>query len=198
VLYRRACWLVALGCTESLIDDPADDSAMGPISFELIPSVCTHRWYEPVVQFRVLRQIESAARSTPRLRHFVLGVLLGSGCDMDTMQRAKSMGQLSERAKTMLEACGGDGTEADCAVATGDPEQVERVRRDLAELEAKHGKLEKVEMEVWMPPEPAEDKPGLTIGLAFYGGQQYRFNAHWVEVVNGDLALRNWRIQEKP
>jgi hypothetical protein len=48
VVYRRACWLVALGvllgCTESLIDDPADDaaddSAMGPISFELIPIQC--------------------------------------------------------------------------------------------------------------------------------------------------------------
>jgi hypothetical protein len=48
VLYRRACWLVALGvllgCTESPIDDPAGDEAgvpvTGPISFELIRIEC--------------------------------------------------------------------------------------------------------------------------------------------------------------
>jgi hypothetical protein len=127
----------------------------------------------------------------------VLGVLLASGCDTETLRRTKSMGELSERAKTLLVACGGKGTESDCAAVAGGPERITRVRKDLAELEAKHGELEGVEMEVWTPPEPAEDKPGLTIGLATYGSNEYRFNARWVEA-NGDYALAHWSIREKP
>ena len=113
------------------------------------------------------------------------------------------MSDLGERSKTMLSACGPSGAEEDCAAAIGKndaptvPGLLKMVRNDLATIEAKHGKLESVKIEVSMPPEPKEDRPGATTGLATYGDTQYRFNAVWVQV-NGDFALDRWRIAVKP
>lgn len=163
--------------------------------------------------------VEDSARrnehTSGRERRLVLAMAVAAGlvdmaCDGDAVrptadvrQQTNTATELEKRAETLLVACGTDRTEADCAAAVGKndaprvPNLLGTVRKNLAAIEAKHGKLDKVKMEVVMPPEPAENKPGTTVGLATYGGTEYRFNCLWAEA-NGDLALDGWMIREKP